>query len=153
MEAESLMPESHSKIILWYRCYALSSKLLGMALGYDGLRWLTSNWTTLRALNLSITYLGHWSLTWLFVLKTFFRHLLASSLLIGCAYSRLWTFTEKRHALPRSDCLEEEFHCFTGSLPTGHIWVSSTLPLLGVRWTRRLTEVTMKMTGQQYLTT
>jgi hypothetical protein len=33
MELESLMPEPHSKIILWYRCYAHSSKLLGMALG------------------------------------------------------------------------------------------------------------------------
>lgn len=32
MELKSLMPE-HSKVLLSYRCFALCSRLLGMALG------------------------------------------------------------------------------------------------------------------------
>jgi hypothetical protein len=83
-----------------------------------------TSWTTLPAL--THTTITIWAI---YGSLDFFRHLPALSLLLRMrSISHVNLFTEKRHALPRSDWLDEEdLHDLMGTLPTGHLWVSSTM--------------------------
>lgn len=99
------MPEPHSKHILWYRCYALCSKLLGMAMGtMDAGEWL-ANYIASNGPN-QITTLplpnGF--------LYQFFRHLPASSLLM-----RMRFISESSYLL-RQDMLYQGVTVWTKNL-------------------------------------
>jgi hypothetical protein len=73
----------------------------------------------LRAMTHSITLIGHLH-EWPFCSLDFFRHPAASPLLRECALSPKCHMPEIRHALTRSDCLDEEDFYSHGSLPIGH---------------------------------
>lgn len=100
MELESLMPESHSKLILTYRCKAHSSPLLGKALNVA----LTVHDERNNIASIDPQLPFEPFMIWLLCS---FRILRAPVCLItplkNALTSRSQTFAEKRHALPGSE--------------------------------------------------
>lgn len=96
--------------------------------GNNALRWLTSElhceqWTHSNYL------FGHWLMAFLFYKENSSGTCLPHRSLEDALISESTFLPEKRHALPRSDCLDEESLWLKGTLPTGHIWASSAFPI------------------------
>jgi hypothetical protein len=126
---ESLMPEPHSKLIHWYRCSALCSTLLGMAMGTtDFGDWLANDiasngptlitfsaivkWLFVLQRNSSGTWLPHHSF-WECALSRNRPFYLRQDML--CQGVTVWT---KNHNDSRVLCLQDthEFPLLTRSL-------------------------------------
>jgi len=112
MALKALMPEPHSKMILWYRCDALSSALLGMAYRIYNHRWMTSE-----------HHCEHWPRQLITIWATygsllFLTILQAPTCLIipleDALISDVKHFTEKRLLMPRSEWLEKKLQWLNG---------------------------------------